>query len=73
MTKIGSLIGQGMEYDMKGGREINSERPAADTQQKLTQISLLPFSTPPQECIELHVQEWSDRSNVFPLVLLLSP
>ena len=28
---------------------------------------------PPQECIELHVQEWSDRSNVFPLVLLLSP
>ena len=74
MTKIGSLIGQGMEYDMKGGGgERNSERPAADTKQKLTQISLLPFSTPPQECIELHVQEWSDRSNVFPLVLLLSP
>ena len=73
---MGSLIGQGIEYDVKGGkggRERNSERPAADTQQKLTQISLLPFSTPPQECIELHVQEWSDRSNVFPLVLLLSP
>ena len=46
---MGSLIGQGIEYDVKGGkggkggRERNSERPAADTQQKLTQISLLPF------------------------------
>ena len=36
---MGSLIGQGIEYDEKGGkggRERNSERPAADTQQKLT-------------------------------------
>ena len=74
---MGSLIGQGIEYDVKGGkggRERNSERPAADTQQKLTQISLLPFwPPPPQECIELHVQEQSDRSNVFPLMLPLSP
>ena len=36
---MGSLIGQGIEYDVKGGRERNSEWPAADTQQKLTQIS----------------------------------
>lgn len=37
---MGSLIGQGIEYDVKGGgkggRERNSERPAADNQQKLT-------------------------------------
>ena len=39
VTKMGSLIGQGIEYDVKGGkggRGRNSERPAADTQQKLT-------------------------------------
>ena len=42
---MGSLIGQGIEYDVRGGgggggeRERNSERQAADTQQKLTQIS----------------------------------
>ena len=34
-------------------------------------IALL--TPPPQECIELHVQERSDRSNVFPLMLPLSP
>lgn len=38
---MGSLIGQGIEYDVKGGKGggKETERPAADTQQKLTQIS----------------------------------
>ena len=77
-TKMGSLIGQGIEYDVEGrgrGRERNweaSSRYPAKIDLNIL-IALLNPPPPPQECIELHVQEWSDRSNVFPLMLPLSP
>ena len=71
VTKMGSLIGQGIEYDVKGGRKKLWE--ASRYPAKIDPNILIALLTPSQECIELHVQEWSDRSNVFPLMLPLSP
>ena len=70
---MGSLIGQGIEYDVKGGRGGGKE--TLRGQQQIPKYPYCPFDPPPppQECIELHVQERSDRSNVFPLMLPLSP
>ena len=75
---MGSLIGQGIEYDVKGRRGGGGKETLRGQQQipskNRPKYPYCPFEPPPpQECIELHVQEWSDRSNVFPLVLLLSP
>ena len=71
VTKMGSLIGQGIEYDVKGGRKKLWE--ASRYPAKIDPNILIALLTPSQECIELHAQEWSDRSNVFPLMLPLSP
>ena len=76
VTKMGSLIGQGIEYDVKGGRGGGKETLSGQQQipsKNWPKYPLIALLTPSQECIELHVQEWSDRSNVFPLMLPLSP